>query len=145
MGLRNYYDQKFKFVNAKNVLLYLNKTFKFSLLSIIPVGIIWVILFYVLSGNYIIRNVSVLNIVNHVTIGISLTYLSIIFTVYKRFILFDNEDSLTKSLWKIFEYLILFTFLFDFVSVFFLSSFYYIIGVIVIIFGFILSFFSAIN
>ena len=47
----NYYDQKLKFVNAKNILVYLNKTFKFSLLSIIPVGIIWVILCYVLSGN----------------------------------------------------------------------------------------------
>ena len=136
----NYYDQKLKFVNPNNVLVYLDKTFKFSLLSIIPVGIIWIILFYILSGNYITRNISVLNIVNHVTIGISLTYLSIIFTVYKRFILFDNEDSLTKSLWKIFEHLIFFTFLFDFVSVFFPSSFYYIIGFVVIIYGFILSF-----
>ena len=85
----NYYDQKLKFVNPNNVLVYLDKTFKFSLLSIIPVGIIWIILFYILSGNYITRNISVLNIVNHVTIGISLTYLSIIFTVYKRFILFE--------------------------------------------------------
>lgn len=136
----NYYDQKLKLANPKNVLIYLNKILKFSFLSIIPVGIIWIILFYILSGNYITRNVSVLNIVNHVNIGISLTYLSIIFTVYKRFIFFDNENNLTKSLWKTFEYLILFTFLFDFVSIFFLSSLYYIIGVIVIICGFVLSF-----
>ena len=79
----NYYDQKLKLANPKNVLIYLNKILKFSFLSIIPVGIIWIILFYILSGNYITRNVSVLNIVNHVNIGISLTYLSIIFITSK--------------------------------------------------------------
>ena len=55
-------------------------------------------------------------------------------------ILFDDYNSFAKSLWKIFEFLILFTFIFDFVSVFLPSSFYYIIGFIVSIYGIIISF-----
>ncbi len=140
LSIHNYYDQKFKTANSKNVLRFLNKTFKYTLLSIIPVVLIWIILFYLLSGNYITRNASVLNIVNHVNIGITLTYIIIIFTVYKRFILFDDETSFTKTLWKIFEFLIFFTFVFDFVSVFLPTSLYYVVGLSVVVYGILLSF-----
>jgi len=140
ISIHNYYDQKLKIAKPETILKFLNKTFKYAILSIIPVLVIWVFLFTLLSGSYITRNASVLNLVNHFNIGLTLTFLIIIFTIWKRFILFDDDTSFAKSLWKIFEYLLLVTFLFDFISILLPTSFYYFIGASVSLYGLILSF-----
>ena len=109
-----YYDLVFSKVSRKEIFSNFFKIFIFSIKSIFPILLIFLLYFFEVGGNLILSPLFS-TLVNELVVGISLLFLITNFIFFKRLILFESTP-LMKNIFLIFQYGAVMIFAFDIIS-----------------------------
>ena len=133
-----YYDLVFSKVSRKEIFSNFFKILIFSIKSIFPILLIYLLYFFEI-GNSLILIPLFSTLVNELVVGISLLFLITNFIFFKRLILFEST-SLMKNIFLIFQYGAVLIFVFDIIYNFYPSDFYQLCLAVLFVLGGILVF-----
>ena len=133
-----YYDLVFSKVSRKEIFSNFFKILIFSIKSIFPILLIFLLYFFEIGENLILSPLFS-TLVNELVVGISLLFLITNFIFFKRLILFESTP-LMKNIFLIFQYGAVTIFAFDIIYNFYPSDFYQLCLAVLFVLGGILVF-----